>query len=234
MRAIVPAILEKDFQEIKNKLAFLHGRAKTVQIDFCDGVFVPNQTWPFASGGMEDADFKKIVNEEEGMPYWQDFDFEFDMMVTDAVEKFDIYMKLGPKRIIFHLQAQKNLEEFEEFLEGIDPYVRDNLEIGIAILPNTDLEAVSGLLHKADFIQCMGIDQVGFQGQSFNPVVLEKIKFLKTIMPGMEVAVDGSVNMETAGPLIKAGADRLGIGSALWKAPDPIGALEKFQSLIQY
>jgi ribulose-phosphate 3-epimerase len=233
MRAIVPAILEKDLKEIKNKLAILCGRTKTVQIDFCDGVFVPSTTWPFASGGTEDADFRKIINEEEGMPYWQDFDFEFDMMVTDATENFDIYMKLGPKRIIFHLAAQKNLQEFEEFLEGIDPYVRDNVEIGIAILPSADLATVTRIANRVDFIQCMGIDKVGFQGQNFNEVVLENIKFLKKSLPGLVIAVDGSVNLDTAIPLLDAGADRLGIGSALWKAPDPIGALEKFQSLIQ-
>ena len=65
MAEIVPAILEKDFREIKNKLTFLRGRAKCVQLDFCDGVFVQNQTWPFATGGFEDFDFIKIINEEE-------------------------------------------------------------------------------------------------------------------------------------------------------------------------
>src|SRR3954471_515995 len=118
MKDITPAILEKNFHEIKNKLEILRERAKTVQLDFCDGLFVPSQTWPFASGGAEDFDFQKIINEEEGMPYWQDFEFEFDMMVADAVENFDVYMKLGPKRFIFHLSAQKNIEEFEHFLEG--------------------------------------------------------------------------------------------------------------------
>src|SRR3989344_8856983 len=143
MKAIVPAILEKDFKEVKNKLAILQGRSKTVQIDFCDGVFVPSTTWPFASGGFEDVNFQKIMNEEEGMPYWQDFDFEFDMMVMDAAENFGIYMKLGPKRMIFHLAAQKDMQEFEEFLEGIDPYVRDNVEIGLAILPSADMATVT-------------------------------------------------------------------------------------------
>ena len=232
MKAITPAILEKNFDEIKNKLAFLSGRIKCVQIDFCDGVFVPSQTWPFASGGLQDVNFKKIINEEEGMPYWQDFDFEFDMMVMDAVENFDIYMKLGPKRIIFHLKAQKNPTEFEEFLEGLDPYVRDSVEIGLAILPNTDLSTLASLVSKVDFVQCMGIDKIGFQGQSFNPKTLENIKFLKKEFPGLPVAVDGSVNLDTAGDILAAGADRLGVGSAIWKAPDLIDALEKFQSLL--
>src|ERR1035437_10219658 len=130
MVEITPAILEKNFSEIKNKLTFLRGRAKCVQIDMCDGVFVQSQTWPFATGGFEDFDFLKIINEEEGLPYWTDFDFELDLMVADAVENFDTYMKLGAKRIIFHLTAQKNLEDFEHFLEGLDMYTRDMVQIG--------------------------------------------------------------------------------------------------------
>ena len=58
-------------------------------------------------GGFEDVDFQKIMNEEEGLPFWKDFDFEFDLMVVDALENFDIYLKLGPKRIIFHLACAK-------------------------------------------------------------------------------------------------------------------------------
>ena len=232
MKEIVPAILEKDFGEIKNKLQFLRGRVRTVQIDFCDGVFVPNQTWPFASGGFEDSDFHKIINEEEGMPFWQDFDFEFDLMVADAIENFDLYMKLGPKRMIFHLSAHKNIKDLEHFLESLDMYVRDNIEIGLAFNPNDDLEIVSKLSHKVDFLQCMGIDKIGFQNQKFNEKVLENIKFLKNSLPGVVLSVDGGVTLENAPKILAAGADRLSIGSAIWKSSDPIGALEKFQSLV--
>ncbi len=232
MSDITPAILEKDFREIKNKLTFLRGKALCVQLDICDGIFVPSQTWPFASGGFEDADFVKIINEEEGMPFWEDFDFEFDMMVADAVENFDIYMKLGPKRMIFHLGAQKNLEEFEHFLEGLDMYTRDIVEIGLAFNPSDDLAVISRLSHHVDFLQCMGIEKIGFQGESFDKKVLENIKYLKKNLPGVVLTVDGGVNLETAEMLLDAGADRLTVGSAIWKSPDPIGALENFQSLL--
>src|SRR3990167_11554905 len=161
MSEIIPAILEKNFNEIKNKLTSLREHVKCVHIDICDGVLTSSVTWPYGGGqlgGFEDSDFKKIISEEEGMPFWDDFDFEFDLMVADAVENFDLYLKLGPKRIIFHLQAQKNMDEFEEFLEGIDPYVRDNTEIGIAILPEENLSLVTRLAGKVDFVQCMGID----------------------------------------------------------------------------
>jgi len=232
MSEIIPAILEKDFREIKNKLTFLCGRTKCVQLDFCDGIFVPNQSWPFASGGFSDADFCKIMNEEEGMPFWEDFDFEFDLMVADAVENFDIYLKLGPKRIIFHLEAQKNLEEFEHFLEGLDMYIRDNVEIGLAFKPSEDLAIVSKLSHKVDFLQCMGIDKIGFQGQKFSEKVIENIEYLKENLPGIVLSVDGGINLENAQDLLAVGADRLNVGSSIWKNPDPIGALQDFQSLV--
>ena len=232
MAEITPAILEKDFGEIKNKLTFLRERVKCVQIDFCDGVFVPSQTWPFASGGFEDQDFQNIVNEKEGLPFWQEFDFEFDLMVINAVENFDLYMKLGPKRMIFHLSAQKNPEDFEEFLSGIDMCVRDNTEIGLAFKPSDNLAVVSRLSHKVDFLHCMGSDKIGLQGQAFSDKALENIKFLKKELPGIVISVDIGINLQNAETILDAGADRLGVGSAIWKAPDPIGALETFQSLV--
>jgi len=232
MAEIVPAILEKNFSEIKNKLTFLRGRAKCVQIDFCDGLYVPSQTWPFSSGGFNDYDFLKILNEEEGMPYWEDFDFEFDLMVEKAIENFDLYMKLGPKKIIFHLGAQKNVEEFEHFLEGLDLYIRDNVEIGLAFRPNDDLAVVSNLSYKVDFLQAMGSDRIGFQGEKFSDRVVENIKFLKKILPGVVISVDIGINLENAEALLKAGVDRLSVGSSLWKSPDPIDTLQDFQNLV--
>jgi hypothetical protein len=107
MKDIVPAILEKDFGEIKNKLAFLRGRAKTAAHRYLRWYFCSEQLWPFASGGFEDFDFQKIMNEEEGLPFWTDFDFELDLMVADAIENFNTYMKLGAKRMIFHLERKK-------------------------------------------------------------------------------------------------------------------------------
>jgi ribulose-phosphate 3-epimerase len=234
MAEIVPAILEKDFREIKNKLTFLRGRAKCAQLDFCDGIYVQNQTWPFVLGhlgGFEDFDFQKIINEEEGLPFWEDFDFEFDLMVADAYKDFDIYLKLGPKRIIFHLSAQKNLEDFEHFLESLDMYIRDNVEIGLAFKPSDDLSVVSRLSHKVDFLQAMGIDEIGVQGEKFDKKTIENIKFLKNNLPGIIISVDGGVNLENAEKILDAGADRLIVGSGIWRSPDPLGALENFQNM---
>ena len=232
MSEIIPAILEKNFSEIKNKLTALREQVKCVHLDIQDGIFEKEPTWPFSSGGFDDIDFQKIINEEEGLPFWQEFDFEFDLMVIDAVENFDIYMKLGPKRMIFHLGAQKNLEDFEHFLEGLDMYIRDNIEIGLAFKPSDDLTVVSKLSHKVDFLHCMGSDKIGFQGEKFSDQALENIKFLKKNLPGIVVSVDIGINLHNAQSIIDAGADRLTIGSSIWKSGDPIGMLQTFQSLV--
>ncbi|MEI7709209.1 MAG: hypothetical protein WCI76_00675 [bacterium] len=232
MSEIIPAILEKSFNEIKNKLTALRLHAKCVQIDICDGVFTPSATWPFASGGFEDGDLEKILNEEAGMPFWEDFDFEFDLMVADAVENFDLYMKLGPKRLILHLSAQKDLAEFEHFLEGLDMYTRDIVQIGLAFKPSDDLEVVSRLSHKVDFLQCMGSDKIGFQGEKFSEKALENIKFLKKSLPGVVISVDIGINSENVKKISDAGADRIAVGSGIWKNADPIGALQNLQNLV--
>ena len=232
MNEIIPAILEKNFDEIKNKLTALRGQVKCAHIDICDGVAVPSQSWPFSSGGIDDYNFHKIMNEEEGMPFWDEFDFEFDLMVADAVENFDLYMKLGGKRIIFHLWENSNIEEFEHFLEGLDMYIRDNVEIGLAFKPSDDLALVSRLSAKIDFLHCMGSDKIGFQGEAFSDKALENIKFLKEKLPGVVISVDIGINLQNAKNILEAGADRLTIGSSIWKSKDSIGALQAFQNLV--
>jgi len=111
-------------------------------------------------------------------------------------------------------------------------YTRDNVEIGLAFKPNDDLNIVSRLAEKVDFLQCMGIDKIGFQDQKFDEKVIENVKFLKNNLPGIVISVDGGINLENIEMLLEAGADRLAVGSGIWKNPDPIGAFQTFQSLV--
>ena len=152
-------------------------------------------------------------------------------MVADAVENFDIYTKLGPKRIIFHLEAVGNVEEFKNFMEGIDMYVRDSIQIGLAVNADTEISKIFPLVNSVDFVQCMGISEIGFQGQEFDERVLENIKKLKEKFSILIISVDGGVNLENAESLVSAGANRLVIGSALFNTDDIIGAVESFKNI---
>ena len=230
MAELIPAILTKDYEDLKNKIALVRGLVPLVQIDFCDGVFVPSQTWPFASGGNGDYHFQKIIQEVEGLPFWEDVDFEFDLMVADAIENFDTYMKLGPKRMVFHIEAFSDLENFKNFLEGIDPYIRDAIEIGVAINPTTPLEDLYPLIPHIDMVQCMAIARIGYQGEPFYEGALTHISTLREKYPDLLISVDGGVNLETGQRLVDAGATALCANSALFNSGDIIGTIEKFKS----
>lgn len=231
MLEIIPAIMPRNYEDLKNRVALVRGIVPLVQIDICDGVFVKNQTWPYDEKDNDTSNFNLIMEEKEGMPFWEDIDFELDLMVIDAVENFPIYMKLGPKRIVFHVEAIGNISEFKDFLEGLDTYIRDTVQIGIAINTKTNIENIFPLVNYVDFVQCMGIEHIGFQGEGFDEKVLEHIKTLKEKYPDIIISVDGSVNLDTAPDLIDAGAERLVIGSAIFKSNDIKETVDMFESL---
>ena len=152
-------------------------------------------------------------------------------MIKNAHEHFDFFVRLGAKRVIFHLEAEDNLEEFKEFLEGIDIYFRENIEIGLALNNITPVDKLNHLITCVDFIQCMGIEKIGFQGQDFDEKVLEQVSILREKYPELIISIDGGVNENTAKDLIKKGANRLVIGSALEDSFDVRESIKYFESL---
>ncbi|MEO5635054.1 MAG: hypothetical protein ABIS26_02475 [Candidatus Paceibacterota bacterium] len=240
MAEIIPAILPKNYEDLKNKIAFAREATNLVQIDICDGNFVKSVTWPFLGRSEEgeeflensfDDHFRRILNEEEGMPFWEDVDFELDLMVLNAVPNFDIYTKLGPKRIIFHIEAVGAILDFKDFLEGIDMYIRDTISIGVAINPATSLEELYPLTNYIDFVQVMGSDEIGYSGIELDEKVYEIVKTLREKYYDLPIAVDIGVNQTTASRLIEAGASKLVIGSAIFNSDDIIERVEMFRSL---
>ena len=230
MAEIIPAILPKNYEDLKNKISLVREIVPVAQIDICDGIFVKSKTWPFSESDL-DQHFKNILNEQEGLPFWEDIDFELDLMVSDAVSNFDIYMKLGPRRIVFHIEAVGDMEDFKNFLEGIDAYTRDVVEIGVAINQNTEVEKIFSLINCVDFIQVMGIKHIGFQGEEFNQKCLEQIKKIKEKFPDLIISVDGGVNSQTAPKLIEVGVNRLVMGSAIFNSDDILNIVESFKQI---
>lgn len=228
MIEIIPAILVKSFSELQEKLGRYVGISKLVQIDICDGRFVPSITWPMQPN--DSYSVENIIGEEEGMPYWDKLDFEFDLMILNAHKKFDLFMKLGAKRIIFHLEAEDE-QGLMEFFESLDPYLKDNIEIGIAINNTTDINKLNKFINHIDFIQLMGIDHIGFQGEPFSEKVLKQIEELKQKYPEIKISIDGGVNEESAPILIDAGIDALVMGSTLLRSYDVKDTIEQFSNL---
>ena len=81
-----------------------------------------------------------------------------------------------------------------------------------------------------NWVQCMGIEKIGFQAQPYDARVLENIKKIKEMYPSVLVSVDGGVNLHTAAQLVEAGADRLVVGSALFTSDSISDTLVKISS----
>jgi len=219
---ITPAILPRDFAEITEKIELIRGFTKAVQIDICDGHFVPSFTWPYKK---HDDSYEKMLHEEEGLPDWQDIDYEFDLMVDKPEEVVDNWVIVGASRIVIHAESKGDMAKAVKKLEG-------KVEIGLAYNIDTEVMIPAGVDENSiGYIQLMGIDHVGFQGQPFDERVFDKIKTVKAKYPNIPISIDGGVSLETAPKLIAAGASRLIVGSAIFNDENPLDAVMKFKSL---
>lgn len=212
--------------EIRSKSSLVFQLVRTIQIDFCDGVYVATKSWPF--NGKDVMAYNEIVSEQVGLPYWEDVNYEFDLMAKNAAEQFDRLLKLGPNRLVFHMEAEDDLLGF---FEKLDPYYKETIEMGVAINTTGDTELLKPLLPHIKFVQCMGIAAIGKQRQPFDERVIGQIKKVRALAPNIAISVDGSVNKSTAHELIAAGATRLVIGSALFDEIDIQSTIEDYQNL---
>lgn len=229
----IPGVLEKTKLAIQTKVAKLYEMGiQNVQLDICDGFYTKEPTWPYSTESGEE-DVIQIAEGEDGLPYWQDINYELDLMVRDASKNFALFTSLGGSRLTFHLEAEIGEEEsdFADFLAGIDRDTKENIEIGLAILPTTEIRSLEKFMSNIDYVQCMGIDEVGLQGIPFDTKVIEKVKELRKTYPDLEIQVDGGVNLENAKLLKEAGADRIIVGSAIWKSQNIIETIENFENI---
>lgn len=218
---IIPAILPKDFAELEDKASLVQGSVKTVQIDVCDGQFVPNATWPYKK---RDDTFEKLLSEDLGLPFWEKVNYEIDLMVNRAEEVVEEWVRTGATRIIIHVEMRGDLAL------AISK-IKDQVEIGLAINVETPIDIIDTYKDEINFIQCMGIDNIGFQGQKFDVKVIKKIKLLRAKYPDLPISVDGGVSLDSAPMLIEAGATRLVAGSAIFNSENSFDAIEAFKHL---
>jgi ribulose-phosphate 3-epimerase len=221
---IIPAIIPESFDHLRSTLQSLKSSVKRVQIDVTDGIYTPNTSWPYSGGGKE---WKDIISQDEGMPYWESFDFDIDLMISNPEKEYQKWIDAGASTLIFHLESLKG--DKRTFIKK----VKEENMVGVAIAiqtktPNKELEP---FLDLVDFVQFMGIEKIGYQGQEFDESVLGKIRDLHKLRPDLDIAVDGSVNFETADRLHDQGANLLVSGSAILKAEDIGEAIEEMENL---
>ncbi len=226
IKKIIPAILPTDYFDLKKHLERVKGVTDFVQIDICNGTYTPSKTWPFTH--TPDMYFDKMVSQEEGMPFWEDIDFEIDLMVMNPEEVYEEFIQIGPSRIIFHFETLKDPLAFITKLKEEQQLI----EIGVAFSNDTRAIDHKDVIEVADVVQFMGITKIGFQGQPFDERVLEQVREVRELFPDKVIAVDGSVNDDTLPELSDAGVNHFVTGSAFFNTNNLIETLEDFQSMV--
>ncbi len=228
---IIPAIMPDDFYHIEDDARSVADHVTTVQLDIMDGKFVRAKTWPYfhkvIDGVPQDIYFQKIQKEEVGLPNWEDVDYELDLMIERPEKNIDQWMALGPRRIILHIESLLNPEKTFTELASL----RDIVEIGLSFDDDYPVTELDKYMEMVDFVQVMGIDEIGKQGEPFEPRSLYNIEYLHNKFPEMPISVDGSVNVDTIEELQKAGATRFVAGSAIFDGV-PSENIKKLRELL--
>lgn len=206
---IIPAILPASRGELERELMRVRGRAPSVQVDFVTNNCMAGQ---------------------EVFPLWEEFDFECDLMLAHPAAEVEALAVLGASRIVVHLknpEARGALELLQPLRAGEFP-----LGAGVALAAHDKVEALDAVAGLFDFVQVMGIDREGVQGEPLDPHgnALGLIAKLRHAHPGLVIQVDGGVRLENARTLARAGANRLVAGSAIFGAHDALQALEDLRA----
>ncbi len=195
---IIPAILEKNFKEIKRKIAFIDEKFDPIQLDVCQEPFVSSNTW------NNPRNLKDLKTKSS---------FEIHLMVPNPEKQAKKWLFKKIKRIVFHYESL-NLEN----LEWLKP-LSQKKQIGIALNPKTKVQELKNIpLSYFYEVLFLGVNP-GKQGQKFQPKILEKISFFKKINwkpKNIKIAVDGGINDKILVKLDKLKIDYAVIGSYFW------------------
>lgn len=222
MVEVIPAIIPKNLNIVRESLQKVLGAVRKIQIDIVDGKYAPVVTWPFNDQSDE---LIKMVRGEEKFPYVDDFKIEIDMLVLHPIEYLSDFISIGAKSFIVYIDSTDHMKECIDTIKGA------GLEFGIGIRPSGNFEMVESYLPQIDFVQFMGNDRVGYNGVGLDLSILYKIKKIHDHHPTMPLQIDIGVNFETAPLLAEVGISRFISGSTVFAAPDPREAIRKLQNI---
>jgi ribulose-phosphate 3-epimerase len=189
--------------------------ADLLQLDICDGHFVPT-----ISFGEEVV---RRTCQVTKLPV------EVHLMVSRPEDWLTRMRGMGQFRMIFHLEASKRA------MGMVQAIAAEKLKPGVAINPETPASALEPVLPYIDDVCIMGIAP-GFAGQKMLEYTFTKIADVRRLIEktgsSASITVDGGVKADNAKRLIESGADILVVSSGIYQHPTPDKSLVEIRRLV--
>ncbi len=203
---ISPSLLAADFGNLAAEIRRVEeAGCDMLHLDVMDGHFVPNITiGPF---------IVKAIRKLTKLP------LDTHLMIENPQNYVAEFAKAGSDHITIHAEAcEANLSAILDQMRAL------GVGCGVSLKPATPLDSILPFLSRIDMVLLMTVNP-GFGGQSFMREVLPKVEQLRKIYD-RDIEVDGGINKDTAKETVRAGANVLVAGTAIFGKSDVRQAIE--------
>ena len=201
---IAPSILSADFGHLADAVSQVEAAgADFIHVDVMDGHFVPNLTIG-----------PPIV---EALRPVTTLPLDVHLMMTNPDQFIPEFARAGANYLTVHVETCPHLHRTIQLIK------EHGVKAGVTLNPSTPIVTLEEVVHLVDLILIMSVNP-GFGGQSFIPSSLDKISRARDLVTRTHssalLEVDGGIKVDNAGDIVRAGADVLVAGSAIFGSSD--------------
>jgi ribulose-phosphate 3-epimerase len=213
MIKIAPSILSADFSILAKEIKKVEeAGADLIHVDVMDGHFVPNIT----IGPPVVKSLKKVTKLE----------FDVHLMIDNPDMYIDSFIDAGADIISVHAEVCHHLNR------TLSRIKERGKKAAVTLNPSTPLTALEWVLEDVDMVLLMTVNP-GFGGQSYISSMTEKIRELKNMAvkrnPGMDIEVDGGIDLDNIYEVTRAGANVIVAGSTIYGASDTVEIIRQLR-----
>ncbi|MDZ7266982.1 MAG: ribulose-phosphate 3-epimerase [candidate division KSB1 bacterium] len=208
MILLAPSILSADFSRLREAIQQVENAgADWLHCDIMDGHFVPNLTF----GPLVVAAARRCSS----LP------LDVHLMIAHPEKYLTAFREAGADRLTVHVETCPHLHRVVQQIR------QTGAAAGVALNPATPLTLVEEILGDIDLLLVMTVNP-GFGGQAFLHSTLPKLQraheMIRSTGRTILLEADGGIDVETVAATVRAGADVLVAGAAIFGATDPAAA----------